>query len=128
MLKNKNQATILIVNDSVTNSVLIKGILEAEGFNEIITAHNGKEALKIIKSQALDSIILDIKMPHNISGIDILKQLKEQENTKHIPVIVISANNNPTEIELCNKLGVFNYLHKPVNIDMFTETIYKLFK
>jgi CheY-like chemotaxis protein len=67
-------------------------------------------------------------MPHNISGIDILKQLKEQENTKHIPVIVISANNNPTEIELCNKLGVFNYLHKPVNIDMFTETIYKLFK
>lgn len=125
---DKKKATVLIADDSVTNSVLIKGILEAEGFTNIITVHNGKEALKAIKSEQLDTIILDIKMPNNITGIDILKQLKSNEKTKDIPVLIISANNNPQEIEICNQLGIIAYLHKPVNIDLFIKTIHKLYK
>ncbi|HPM11918.1 MAG TPA: response regulator [Bacteroidales bacterium] len=125
---DKKKATILIADDSVTNSILIKGILESEGFTNIITVHNGKESLKFIKSELLSTIILDIKMPNNISGIDILEQLKSNITTKDIPVIIISANNNDKEIELCKQLGIITYLHKPVNIELFIETINKLYK
>ncbi|HPH15606.1 MAG TPA: response regulator [Bacteroidales bacterium] len=128
MMIDKKKATILIADDSVTNSILIKGILESEGFTNIITVHNGKESLKFIKSELLSTIILDIKMPNNISGIDILEQLKSNITTKDIPVIIISANNNDKEIELCKQLGIITYLHKPVNIELFIETINKLYK
>lgn len=128
MIKDKKNATILIADDSITNSLLIKGILESEGFKNAQAVHNGRDALKIIKQASFDAIILDIKMPNNITGIDILKQLKSNINTQNIPIIIISANNNQQEIEMCYKLGIYSYLHKPLNIQMFTEIIHNLFK
>jgi CheY-like chemotaxis protein len=128
MKKNRDNATILIVEDSITNVMLLKGILENENYSNILTAHNGKESLKIIASEEIDLILLDIMMPQNLSGIDVLKKLKSEEKTASIPVVVISAINSREQIKECEALGATKYMEKPINIELLITTINSFFE
>jgi CheY-like chemotaxis protein len=81
--------TILIVDDDMILRQMYGARLEAEGY-KIIFAGNGEEALKLAKEQKPDALILDIMMP-KINGIDVLKTLRADSNTKEIPVVVLTA-------------------------------------
>jgi len=81
--------TILIVDDDMILRQMYGARLEAEGYN-IIFAGNGEEAIKLTKEHKPDALILDIMMP-KINGIDVLKTLRADENTKNIPVVVLTA-------------------------------------
>lgn len=107
-------ARILIVDDSKTDIILIKGMLKDY---EVLTANNGKEAIDILqKEEEIDLIILDINMPI-MNGFEVLKVLQNDKNLSKIKVIILT-NYDEIENEIKGlRLGAVDYIRKPVNIE-----------
>ncbi len=105
--------SILIVDDEPSILQSLSGLLSDEGF-EIITANNGYEALKIIDAESPDLVLLDIWMP-GIDGIEVLKEIKK--TTPSLPVIIITGHGNVETAVKATKLGAFDLIEKPLNID-----------
>jgi two-component system cell cycle response regulator len=105
--------TILVVDDDPLNVKLLAAKLGASG-NRILTAYNGFEALEIIKTRTPDLILLDIMMP-GMDGYEVIKRLKEQKDTKHIPIILITALESEEEKKKGFAAGADEFLNKPVN-------------
>jgi DNA-binding response OmpR family regulator len=108
---------ILVVDDEVEVVRLLKDFLTSKGY-EVDTALNGAEALARVKEMKPDIVLLDIMMP-GMGGIDALKEIKRIDPT--IAVIMVTA---VVDEELANravKLGAFDYITKPINID-YLET------
>jgi CheY-like chemotaxis protein len=70
-------------------------------------------------------LLLDIRMP-KIDGIEVLKRIKDDDELRKIPVIVITTTDDPREVERCHALGCSNYIVKPVDYEKFVETIRQL--
>src|SRR5690606_15714715 len=81
---------------------------------EVIMAEDGEQALSMVHEQDFDLVLLDIMMP-NLSGYEVLEQMKADEDTKHIPVIMISAVDDLDSVVRCIELGAEDYLFKPFN-------------
>ena len=111
--------SILIVDDEPTILQSLGGILTDEGF-EVITASNGYEALKLIDSESPDLVLLDIWMP-GIDGIETLKEIKK--NSSSLPVIIITGHGNVETAVKATKLGAFDLIEKPLNIDKVIVSI-----
>ncbi|MDI3528079.1 MAG: hypothetical protein PWR03_2263 [Tenuifilum sp.] len=105
---------ILIVDDSVTNQVLLESILEEEGY-KTITVSNIKEAWLRIEKERPRLILLDLLMP-NTTGVEFLQEFMASSFAKHIPVFVVSAANTSYYKEKCKALGVNEFFPKPVDI------------
>ncbi|MFO7889170.1 MAG: response regulator transcription factor [bacterium] len=105
---------ILIIDDMPSHLLLLKTILEEDGF-EVITAENGEHALRTLKDdKAVELILLDIMMPE-FDGFDFLDKISESE-TNEVPVIVVSAKTDNTSIQKALDKGAYDYLTKPFNI------------
>ncbi len=111
--KNRHQDRILIVDDEPLNIKLIAGKLHAENY-EILTALSGKKALKIIDEHRPDIILLDIMMP-DMNGYEVTRRLKSNPKTAHIPIILVTALNQPEHKQMGMKAGADEFLNKPVN-------------
>jgi two-component system nitrogen regulation response regulator NtrX len=105
--------SVLIVDDEPTILQSLSGLLTDEGF-EVITADNGYEALKIIDAEAPDMVLLDIWMP-GIDGIETLKEIKK--SNANLPVIIITGHGNVETAVKATKLGAYDLIEKPLNID-----------
>ncbi len=107
--------TILIVDDELTNLDIIDKILQ-QSSHKTFTAESGADALKILKNESdkIDLILLDLIMP-KVNGIDLLKKLKDDSNTYHIPIIMLSALDEIETIVECISMGADDFLIKPVN-------------
>ena len=107
--------TILIVDDESANLDIIDKILQQSN-HKTFTAESGEEALKILKKESakIDLILLDLIMPE-VNGMDLLKKLKDNNNTYHIPVIMLSALDEIDTIVECISMGADDFLIKPVN-------------
>ena len=105
--------SILIVDDEPSILQSLSGLLSDEGF-EVITANNGYEALKTIDSETPDLVLLDIWMP-GIDGIETLKEIKK--NNASLPVMIITGHGNVETAVKATKLGAFDLIEKPLNID-----------
>lgn len=110
---NEPKAHILVVDDTADNRNLLRDMLSLENY-EVATASDGFQALDLMQNQSFDAVLLDIMMP-GLSGIDVLHRIKENPNSRHIPVIMISANNQFRTIVECVQAGAEDYLPKPVN-------------
>lgn len=117
---------ILVVDDSSTNIVLLEAILNGQGY-EIETAQSVKEAYQIIKKEAVDLILLDLLMPR-VSGYDFLKEIKSNEATKDIPVIIVSAVADAENRKKSIELGALDFINKPIDIQFFIEKIETILK
>lgn len=106
--------TILVIDDEEININLYKDSFKEEGY-EIITAHNGKEALDIIVSREPDCIVSDIMMPQ-MTGIELLKILKSNPQTAFIPVILVTGLGDFEDVLKGLEAGADDYLVKPINI------------
>ncbi|MBS3769080.1 MAG: response regulator [Bacteroidales bacterium] len=105
---------ILIIDDMPSHLLLLKTILEEEGF-EIITAEDGENALRTLKEdEAIALILLDIMMP-GFDGFDFLDKINESE-TYETPVIIVSAKTDNTSIQKAIEKGAYDYLTKPFNV------------
>ena len=102
---------ILIVDDEADTLELLHIILEHEGFS-IWGATNGHEALEQVKKRP-DLILLDVRMPGGLSGIDVCQRLKKDEEFKKIPIIIFSAMVLNHDIESGLKSGAVEYITKP---------------
>jgi len=108
------KTTILVVDDTRLNVQIIKCDLEDEGYN-ILSSENGKDALKIAEAENPDLILLDIMMP-GMDGFEVCKILKEKDNTKDIPIIFLTARNEPEDVVKGFQLGAVDYLRKPFEV------------
>ena len=111
--------TILVVDDMTTTLLLLHDLLKDT--YEVKIAKSGTKALEILESpNDIDLILLDIEMP-DINGYDVCKILKNNEQTKNIPVIFVTARNSEEDEEYGLNLGAIDYITKP-----FNKTITKL--
>jgi adenylate cyclase len=106
--------TLLVVDDNEDNRYTLTRRLGREGFSNIATATNGREALELLRAKPIDLVLLDIMMP-DMNGYEVLEHLKADPQLQHIPVIMISAVDEIESVIRCVELGAEDYLSKPFN-------------
>ena len=104
-------ARILIVDDSKVNRMLLSRELEKQG-HQFALAENGKDALEMLAADNYDLILLDVEMPE-LDGYQTLQRVKEDENLRHLPVIMVTAIDDMTSAIRCIEMGAEDYLPKP---------------
>lgn len=119
-------ATILVVEDEIHIQRLLKMILERSGY-DVVTVGNGEEGLKTVSELKPDLILLDIMMP-GIDGMQVLRSLKANSSTKHIPVIMLTALAQENIVLQGAQLGVKDYLRKPFHPVKLVERVNKALK
>lgn len=110
-MKPIENPVILVVDDHKPNVEIVIGILNKENYN-FIPAYSGHEALEKIKTIPIDLILLDIMMP-KMNGFEVCKSIREDVNYKDIPIIFISALDEPEDIVQGFTLGGNDYVSKP---------------
>lgn len=108
-----DQSHVLVVDDNEVNRDLLSRRLKRQG-HTVSMAVDGFEALEMMQSQSFDLVLLDIMMPQ-MNGYQVLETLKQDEQLRHIPVIMISAVDDIDSIVRCIELGAEDYLSKPFN-------------
>jgi signal transduction histidine kinase/DNA-binding response OmpR family regulator len=106
-------SVVLVVDDNEVNRDVLTRRLIRYG-HEVETAENGRQALRMIRSKEYDLVLLDIMMPE-MNGYEVLQRIKEDPETRNLPVIVISALDDIDSIVKCIQLGAEDYLPKPFN-------------
>jgi CheY-like chemotaxis protein len=104
---------ILIVDDSKTALMMSQMILSRYPI-EVISAKSGKEAVAKVASERPDLILMDVVMP-DMSGLDAIAAIREQEEHRRIPIVVVSTQSDPETVELSYRLGCSDYIVKPVS-------------
>lgn len=110
---NPSEYKILIVDDVMSNVLLLKVLLTNEKFN-IVTASNGNQALDQVKKENPDLILLDVMMP-DMSGFEVSQQLKANPETAEIPIIFLTALNSTADIVKGFQVGANDFISKPFN-------------
>jgi CheY-like chemotaxis protein len=134
-MTNLNDVTILLVEDDPGHARLIEKNLRRAGLtNGIITLGNGQEAIDYLYGKGnYDGtphyssllILLDLNLPV-LDGYEVLRQMKADDRTKHIPVIILTTTDDVREVRKCYELGCSIYITKPVDYEKFSESIRKL--
>jgi PAS domain S-box-containing protein len=114
--------TLLYVEDNPANLMLVEQIIERHPDIRLLTAVNGSSGIEIARASRPDVILMDINLP-GISGFEALAILRAHPDTAHIPVIAISANAMPLDIERGLKEGFFRYITKPIKVSEFMQAL-----
>ncbi|NJC34711.1 CheY-like chemotaxis protein [Sphingomonas jejuensis] len=131
MKGTQNPVTIVMVEDDAGHARLIeKNVRRAGVCNEIVHLENGGAALSYLFEPAVRDngpvlILLDLNLP-DMSGVDILARIKEDERLRRSPVIVLTTTDDKREIQRCYDLGANVYITKPVDYDQFANAIRQL--
>lgn len=113
---------ILIIEDEEPISELIKLTLESGGFSNIITAFDGETGLAAARAQLPDLILLDLMLP-GIDGLSVCRRLKRDDATKNIPVIMLTAKSEESDIVVGLELGASDYIVKPFSRNILIARI-----
>src|SRR5215208_3067469 len=106
------EKTVLIIEDEADAAELFAEMMRVSGFRVLKTS-SSTPAISLITTEKPDIIILDIMMP-DISGLDILRQMRQSPDLADIPVVVVSAKSMPADIRVGLEAGASTYLTKPV--------------
>ena len=120
--KRLAQRTLLYVEDNPANLKLIEQLIARRPEIRLLSARDGNLGIQLARTEHPDVILMDINLP-GISGIEALKILRADPGTTHIPVIALSANAMPRDIEKGLAAGFFRYLTKPIKVTEFMETL-----
>jgi two-component system response regulator len=126
---------ILLVEDSPDDAELALLALKHNHLaNRIHLVHDGAEALEFLfgsgtvpkpQSEETKLILLDLKLP-KVDGLEVLKRIKSDPRTQHIPVVVMTSSREERDVVASYKLGVNSYIVKPVDFEQFTEAVRQL--
>ena len=114
--------TLLYVEDNPANLLLVEDLIARRPDMRLLSARDGNRGVEIAHASRPDVILMDINLP-GISGIQALRILAEDAATAHIPVIALSANAMPRDIEKGLEAGFFRYLTKPIKVNEFMDTL-----
>ena len=114
--------TLLYVEDNPANLMLIEQLVARRPDMRLLSARDGNLGIQLARANQPEVILMDINLP-GISGIEALKILREDPTTAHIPVIALSANAMPRDIEKGLEAGFFRYLTKPIRVNEFMQTL-----
>ena len=113
--------TVLIVEDNELNMKLFHDLLAAHGYRTL-QSRTGMEALRLAREQRPDLILMDIQLPE-VSGLEVTKWLKDDEELADIPVIAVTAFAMKGDEERIREGGCEAYLSKPISVGKFIETV-----
>jgi len=114
--------TVLYVEDNAANLMLVTKLLARRPELSLLIAKDGRSGVEMAQAACPDVILMDINLP-GISGVTALRILAADPSTAHIPVIAISANAMPRDIEKGLEAGFFRYLTKPIRVNEFMDTL-----
>lgn len=115
-------ATVLLVEDSRAVRALVSNVLEEVGDINLVEVGNGFDALKALPGFRFDLIITDINLPE-ITGLEIVRFVKEHPGYQHIPVLIISTQRSQADIQRGLSLGASAYLGKPFEPEQLKATV-----
>ena len=130
---NSTPVEILLIEDNPSDIKLtLKALQKHSLANKVTVLKDGAAALDFLFAQGIYSdrnfkevpkvIFLDLKLPL-VDGIEVLRKIKSEENTKKIPVVVLTSSKESRDIEECYKLGVNSYVVKPLDFEKFLEAV-----
>jgi two-component system, cell cycle response regulator DivK len=112
---------VLIVEDNELNMKLFHDLLDAQGY-ETLQTREGLSALTLAREHRPDLILMDIQLPE-ISGLEVTKWLKEDDELRHIPVIAVTAFAMKGDEERIRQGGCEAYISKPISVGYFLQTV-----
>jgi two-component system cell cycle response regulator DivK len=113
--------TVLVVEDNELNMKLFHDLLDAHGYRTLQT-RSGMDALRIAREQRPDLILMDIQLPE-VSGLEVTKWLKEDDNLRQIPVVAVTAFAMKGDEERIRQGGCEAYISKPISVVMLIDTV-----
>lgn len=116
--------TILVVDDSRTVIAAFKKVLSQAGFH-VISAANGEEGVAQAKAHLPDLILMDVVMPV-LNGFQATRRIRKDELTAHIPIIIVSGEQQPTEQYWGTRVGANGFLTKPIERGLFFGKIFEV--
>jgi len=116
------QKTVLIVEDSSANQLIIRSMLESTGLKKILLASDGIEAIEMVEHNDVDLILMDLSMPR-MDGATASRHIREQLNLVNLPIIALTANVEMLDIKHCLLSGMTDYVFKPVNKELLILSI-----
>jgi PAS domain S-box-containing protein len=114
--------TLLYVEDNPANLMLVEDLIARRSDIRLLSARDGNHGIEIARASLPDVILMDINLP-GISGLRALRVLAQDPTTAHIPVVALSANAIPRDIEKGLEAGFFRYLTKPIKVAEFMATL-----
>ncbi len=114
----------LVVDDSETTRSLITSTIEDIGNINTFESSSGFEALKVLPTRSFDLIVIDINMP-DINGLELLNFLKNNDQYKDIPVLIVSTESSEEDKEKGMNLGAYAYITKPFKTEMLQDIVKK---
>ena len=131
----KEEVIVLIVEDDAGHARLIeKNLRRASITNEMLRFSDGQQILDFLfcrgdarKREQFTPylLLLDIRIP-KLDGIEVLRQIKQDEELRKLPVIMLTTTDDPREVEVCHSLGCSHYIVKPVEYDKFCDVLGQL--
>lgn len=117
---------ILVIDDSETNNILLQSTLEVEGYT-VKTALSAQIGWGMIHDSKPRLILLDLLMP-KVSGFQLLNKIKQNQNFKDIPVVIVSAVNDQETVKSLLEKGAIDYFSKPIDISTIIDRVNDLMK
>ena len=109
--------TILIVDDSFADRMLLKKILIKKGGYDVLEADGNLQCIEMIKSQEIELVLMDVVMPGKF-GNEILLDIREQFNPIELPIIMVTSNSQASDVIKCLQNGANDYITKPLNFEI----------
>jgi two-component system cell cycle response regulator DivK len=112
---------VLIVEDNAQNMMMMRDLLQVQGY-EVLQACNGQQGWDLAREHRPDLILMDIQLP-DVSGLEVTKWLKADENLKSVPVIAVTAFAMKGDRELMLRMGCDGYVSKPISVPDFLRIL-----
>jgi two-component system, cell cycle response regulator DivK len=117
---------VLLVEDNEDNFELVRFLLERAGF-EVLAGHDGQEALELARKELPDLVLMDLSLP-GIDGWTAARELKDDPNTSHIPLVALTAHTLPGDRKRAMESGFDGYISKPIDVVNFGDSITNILK
>ena len=112
---------ILVIEDNALNLKLVRDVLQYAGY-DVVEAHSGEEGVQLAGERTPDLVLMDLQLP-GIDGAEALRQIREREPAKAVPVIAVTAFAMKNDQERASLAGFDGYLAKPINVRAFPSQI-----
>ncbi|MCX6873191.1 MAG: ATP-binding protein [Verrucomicrobia bacterium] len=122
VIDGRKSRLLLYIEDNPANLKLIEQLIARRPDMRLLTAQNGNDGINLARVSLPDVILMDINLP-GLNGIEAMKILRLDPLTAHIPIVALSANAMPCDIEKGLEAGFFRYLTKPIKVNQFMDTL-----